>query len=940
MIKKLSGLSALIALSAMLGAGMVSAGELVGLILDEKSGQELIGANVLVVGTTMGASTDLDGKYRIADIEPGLYDVRFTFMGYNPKVVTDIRIGDEPYKLDISLGSDAEAFEIEDIVVSADRVLSTGLAILAERKKAATIGDAISADQISRSPDATSGDALKRVTGLTVVDNKYVSVRGVTDRYNGTTLNGVSVTSTDTEVDKKSFSYDLIPSNLLSSTVVVKTATPDMPGDFSGGLVKVNTLEFPSERTFKVSTSSSWHDATTGKEFFSSVARSDRDWLGFGLDTREMPTGLKGNELARALDNNWGLQSKSAPINQSLSMSYGDNWYLAGGSQELGLVSAMSYKNGYKLNSFHEGPSTYYENEDEYQYDKYEFTGERYIYSVLWGGLVNLNYKFRGHHKLSFKNNFNRTAKEDVIFASGREEANQEPAHYTYTGWNERWLYLGQFGGEHKFESFGSTELNWSFHYSKTAADQPDRKYLAYKGEEDEPDEPWEAFENYRSWNHLDEFTQGVKLDYSIPWKDASLKIGLLNETRERDFWADAFSAEPHPGHGIWKIYEKKILPIDEIYAPENFGENDSLWDFIPYASETGDYTGKQNLFAYYAMADTDFELLGQRFRAVGGLRIEKALQEVTTIQEIETYNGSGVYDTLTTQATIDKTDALPSLNITWMASEFVNVRAAASQSVSRPEFREMSPTSYLDVLRFQNVVGNPELNRALIHNYDLRFEYFPDVGEVMAASIFYKGFDGAIEEQLFTDASRPRRTWINSPAGKNYGYELEIRKSLSMLASLPGLGSTEGFMDKLSVMGNYTKVVSEIEYDLYYVADDSTYTFKRPMQGQSPWSLNLGLLFIEDNWGTSLNLLYNKFGKRLDGVGRNHKKRTDWVYEEPRDLVDLSIAQRIMEGLKFKFSAKNLANKDVIFTKTDDGWPLHERKDGVSYSASLSYEF
>jgi len=922
-------LPALLVLSALLGAGLATAGELYGTILDEKSGQELIGANVLIVGGNKGASTDLDGRYRITDVAPGLYEVRFTFMGYSSVTITDVRISSEkPVKLDIGLVSDAQAFEIEDIVVSADRVLSTNLAILAERRKAATIGDAISADQISRSPDATSGDALRRVTGLTVVDNKYVSVRGVTDRYNGTTLNGVSVTSTDTEVDKKSFSYDLIPSNLLSSTVVVKTATPDMPGDFSGGLVKVNTLEFPTERTIKVSASSSWHDATTGKDFYGSLAAGDRDWLGFGLDSRDKPAALEGNELAHALDNNWGFEQRTAPSNQSISLSMGDRWPLAGGKQELGFLGAFSYKNGYKTHRFHEGPTTLYP-DGSHHYDGYEYTGDRYVYSVLWGGLVDLNYKFRGHHKLSLKNNFNRSAKEDVIFADGREDANQEPASYTYTGWNERWLYLGQLGGEHKFESLGSQELEWSFHYSTTTADQPDRKFAAYKGREDEPEAPWAEYENYRSWNHLDETSRGLKLDWTVPWRQSNFKWGLFSDLREREFWADAYSAEPHPG--AWQIYEKRILPIDQIFAPENFGDENTQWVLLEYSARTGEYTGKQELLAYYGMIDTDFRLMGQDLRLVTGLRVEDSNQVVETLS-----GESGVIKT----SSIDKTDVLPSMNLTWIVNESVNVRAAASQSVSRPEFREMSNVSFLDVVRFQNVRGNPDLERALVHNYDLRFEYFPDVGEVAAISFFYKSFEGAIEEQLFTDASRPVRTWFNSPAGTNKGYEIELRKSLSMLSDLPGLGVASGLLDRLSIMANYTNVVSEIEYELYYVADDSTYTFRRPMQGQSPWSANMGILFNHEKWGTSINLLYNKFGRRLDLVGRNHKQRTDWYYEEPRDLIDLSVSQRIIKGVKFKFSTQNLGNKDVIYTKGETGTPFHERVDGVSYSASLSYEF
>jgi len=236
-----------ICLTMLATSGFAQTGSLHGTITDEETGMELIGANLLVVGTSLGATTDLDGNFHIVDIPAGTYDIRISFIGYNTKVITGIQITTEKtVKLDINLAAiDAQAFTIDDIRVTAERILSTSAAVLAERKKAAQIGDAISAEQIARSPDATSGDALKRVTGLSVVDNKYVWVRGVTDRYNTTALNGTVITSTDVNVDKKSFSFDLVPAPLISNTIVVKTATPDLPGVPAARRVLVRPVDGP-----------------------------------------------------------------------------------------------------------------------------------------------------------------------------------------------------------------------------------------------------------------------------------------------------------------------------------------------------------------------------------------------------------------------------------------------------------------------------------------------------------------------------------------------------------------------------------------------------------------------------------------------------------------------------------------------------------------------
>ena len=235
---------------ALCAAGAARAGVVEGTVKDGKSGEALVGANVRLVGTNFGSTTDLDGKYSIANVTPGIYSIRVFYANYAQKVLAGVAVeGNETTTMNITLDPTTQvgdAQHIDDTYITADAVRTTSAAMLTQRQRASVIGDAISAEQIRLSPDGNSSDALRRITGLSIVDDKFVFVRGVTDRYNSTTLNGVSVTGTDTDTDKKSFSFDLIPSSLIANTVVAKTATPDLPGDFSGGLVQVNTLDFPS----------------------------------------------------------------------------------------------------------------------------------------------------------------------------------------------------------------------------------------------------------------------------------------------------------------------------------------------------------------------------------------------------------------------------------------------------------------------------------------------------------------------------------------------------------------------------------------------------------------------------------------------------------------------------------------------------------------------
>ena len=886
------------------------AGSIYGRVYDSASGDRLTGASVLVMGTVKGASTDLDGKYTIEGLDPGEYDVRISFMGYSTKVVTGVEVkGEESVKLDVNLEKigTGDAFKIDDMVVSADRVKSTGAAVLAERRKSATIGDAISSEMISMSPDATSGDALKRVTGLSVVDDKFVFIRGVTDRYNETALNGVTVSSTDTDADKKSFSFDLIPASLISNTVVVKTATPDLPGDFSGGYVQVNTLEFPERRVLNLSVKGSYNELTTGEEILQS-AGSDTDWRGVDDGSRDIPSGgLTGNALARALTNNWAPVTEDAGLNGSYQASFGDRFIF--GENELGFIAAGTYKHKNQMSEFTESPS--------YRGTPiFDFEGTRYKRSVMWGGLLNLNYKIAGLHKFSLKTNVIQRGDDKVSYSEGMP-IDGEIKRLTTIEWEERNLKLGSLSGEHLFPSLGDLELKWRVSASASRAEEPDRKHVEF--EKGTTGDWWAFRDNYRTWAELDEDSKGFDTDITRPFGDLKVKAGFSYTVRQRDYSIDAWSTDPssvrNPNYGLL------TLPIDTVFSAEHYGPN--MFTLIPVTVFTGEYDGKQTLKTGFGMIDVPFDVLGAGMRFAGGLRYEDSEQLVNTVKAIDDR------DALATR--VDKKDFLPSANLTWMAGDRINLRLAYYQSVNRPEFRELANVLYYDFDRFQNVKGNPNLRRAFIRNYDIRVEVFPDIGEVLAASFFYKTLSDAIEERLVPTPERYMLTWFNSPRGKNYGFELEARKRFGFIGD---------YFDNFMLTGNYTWVDSEIEYTEVKtdaegnpVRTDKT----RVMQGQSPWTINFSFLFTEPSLGTGFSVLYNRIGRRLAAVG---DERDQDVYEEGRDMVDMAITQRFMSHLKIKFAVKNLLDEEETYTSGPEE-ALHERiRTGTTYELSLSYDF
>jgi hypothetical protein len=889
----------LICLSAFSSSlSFAQTGQLHGSVHDEESGEALIGVNILLVGTRLGAATDLDGNFIVRDVPPARYDVRISYVGYAAKVVTGVEIkADQSFKLDVSLHS--ETYESEEVVVTAERVVATEAALLSERKRAATIGDGFSAESVKQSPDATSGDALKRVTGVNIVDSKFVFVRGVTDRYNSTMLNGVSVTTTDTDTDKKSFSFDMVPANLLENTIITKTATPDLPGDFTGGLVQLKTIDFPTQRVVKLTLSSAYNNITNAGEIQKSQAGGS-DWLGRDDGTRAFPEKpvADGFELGRTLSNSWAQRTEKAPLSGNFNLNIGDA--IALGSNTLGYIAGLSYRNSYSraekgFDYFRQGSRI---NEGQGTVDSY---------NVLWGGLLDLNFKLSGNHKISWKNNFNQTAQENVSLFENVDENLQYIVTYD-TEWEERTLYVTKLSGEHFFASRNNLELLWQGSYTESSADEPDHKTVRYSRNVDLPEDPLATGLGQRSWSELQEYTRSFGADMILHLGDSRLKFGAFAEGKTRDYQIRFYLVEPDG----FDAYPLLTQPIDSVYRPEHFAPDSLTMSRLDNPRDL--YDGTSDLYATYLMADFPLHVLGQNFRVVGGARVENSDIRVNTISPTSTNEPF--------TAILHKVDVLPSLNFTYFVNDLTNLRLAYSQSVNRPEFREMSSFYFYDYVTGQGKYGNPYLTRAFSKNYDVRLELFPGLGELLAFGYFYKDISGAIEQQIVI-SSNPELTWFNSPAGKNYGWEVEVRKNLGFLG---------GYFRNFAIAGNYTRVFSEIKYPLFFQAQEYGV---REMQGQAPWVINASFIFREPTLGTTVSVLYNEFGKRLEAVG--DQRELD-VFEEPLGTLDFAVTQPITGGLSMKFAIRDWGAGTRKFV-TREGNPYSSVYRGTSYGleASLS---
>lgn len=879
-------------------------GRITGTVIDSETGEAVIGANVVLKGTTRGAATDVDGAFSIASIEPGSYTVVISAVSYRKKEIVDVVVSEgQSVKIDVALIP--EAIKIEGVEVQGKVDAAYEGALLTKQRKSASISDGISAEQIRKTPDATSSDALKRITGISIVDNKFVYIRGITDRYNGTTLNGSQVTST--EVGKKSFAFDMIPANLLENTVVVKSATPDLPGDVTGGMVQLSTLDFPDKRVLKVSISSALNSFTTSKEFWSSQGGSS-DWLGIDDGSRSLPANNSdGAQLAKILPNNWAPRLGKAPMNTSFSFAIGDHFDLSESEptiHQIGFIAAGSYKNGFQRSK---------KDIHDVAFSR-ELNGATDEYSVLWGALLNVSYKMDGLHKISFKNSYNNSSEDEVRQFNSEDRNTTQEYRYTVVNWNERSSYQGQLSGEHILPFFNGLSLNWKASLSRSARKDPDRKEISYyHGIDDPSSAPFYAATNQRSWATLSDRSNTFNIDFALPIGQSKIKVGSFVESRKTNSAIRYFNIR-----GDFGISDSLLtLPIDKIYAPENFGRNKFLIEESSNPSDS--YDADQQLLAGYLMADVPIHIGDQDFRFVGGARWERSEQNIHVPRALGP-------NAPTNDTQLANVDLLPSANLTYSVNERTNLRFAFSHSVNRPEFREIASTGFYDFIKYELVGGNPDLQRAYIRNYDARLEIFPDAGELMALSYFHKRITGAIEEKLIQTATRSR-SWFNSDFAKNYGWELEVRKSLRFLG---------GYFGNFSVMGNYTKIQSEV--DVIDVQGNSTNPIvvksTRPLQGQSPYMINLSFQFTEPTLGTTMNVLYNKFGRRLDAVGFLAAD----IYEEPRTLVDLSITQSIGGGIELKLNVRNLTNQNRILTR--DNVTYETTAMGVSYSVQVSTNF
>ncbi len=941
--------------SIFLGASIVicssvsafAGGKISGKVLDAKTNEPLIGVTVMVENTTKGGKTDLDGKFILPDLADGQYTLVFKYVAYSTKRVTDIKVKDGAVEF-VNISMDQGTRNIKEVVITSTLKKETINSLLTLQKNAASISDGISAEAIRKSPDRNTGEVLKRVSGTTIQDNKFVIVRGLNDRYNTALLDGAVLPST--EPNRKAFSFDIIPAGMIDNVIINKAATPDMPGDFAGGLIKIQTKSIPEENFANISIGTSYNTVSTFKPFYSGP-RSSTDILGFDNGMRQLPEGsgfpentaqtnnLTPSQNINAIDQlngKWGYNKSNALPGLNLSASAGGVKHLKSGAN-LGMVGAINYSHTENSN-----PSLYRSYNDYTQVNDALST-----YNTTVGALLNFGYS-SGKNKIVFKNIYNRIFDDVTLYRNGDNISNSSVFQYYAFDLQEKSLAKTSVEGEHVLGA-RNNKIDWNLSLAHIGTDQPDQRKVVYSKPADyanDPSRPYQAEvttngkSNNRLFSKLSENIYTVGANYLHPFEmfgeKQSLKVGGSFQYRQRNFDArflglvlDANTIDPDVSNAI------KARPLETLFGQDLVDQG--YYRLSEITNNSDSYKASSKTSAAYAMLDNK---LTDKLRLVWGLRTE-----MFNIQLSSADNNNKPVEIDTTYL-----DLLPSANLTYSLTPKINVRGSYFRSVARPEFRELAPFSYYDYQLSAIAYGSPLLVRTKIDNVDLRFEYYPKGGEIFSASVFYKHFNNPIEPSIYDANSALELSYRNAPSAQNYGVEFEVRKSLDFIADKP-------VFRNLSVYANVALIKSSVKLD------PAVPVFKggteRALAGQSPYVINSSLTYTTNDSKMNFTVLYNRVGQRIFQVAGS--QRFGNIYEAPRNLLDFQAGYAVTKKLELRLNIKDILNNNYFFyfdqdqnkkfndpAKVTDGnfnfsnndMTLAKYKLGTTFSVSVNYKF
>ncbi len=902
-----------------------------GRVIEEASRDGVPGVRIFVRGLAVEARTVADGSFVIA-VPIGVHDLSAVHPEFGTMTKSGIQVtADEP--AEIELEAIPIGVELEAVSVTAPRIVGSTVDILDERQESGTVSELIGAEQMSKSGDSDAAAALKRVTGITIVGGKYVYVRGMGDRYSASLLNRLNLPSPEPE--RRVVPLDMFPAGILDSMVIQKTYSPEMPGEFGGGVVELRTRGYPKAFLFNVKLGGTINTGTTFTDGLVGVDSGALDWLGIDNDHRGIPGAFEQAtadtpleqcnmfvtencydldelyQISRGLPNNWGTHRQRLIPDFDLNTTLGTS--LRFDELVVGFLTSLLYKNEWdrrekETTDYTVGAGGELEESNRYSFDT---TSNE----ITLGGILAVGIDYGENHSLRLNTVLDRITDNEARQYWGYSTDINNDIQLTRLAWTERVLFSQQVFGRHIFESLRDFQLDYRYAYSRATRDEPDKREIRYDWSEAR--ERWEFNAgrpdgNYRNFISVQDAAHDVGLDLSYPFAQwsgerARVKIGSAVMLKNRELDTRRFRYKSRGA--LVNDPEFLALSPEEIFAHEHIGEDGFVLQ--EGTLETDNFLAHQKVIAGYGMIDFP---LGLGFRLVGGLRIERSIQQVETF---ELFNP----DQVPVESELKTRDSLPAATLSYELLENMVLRVGYAKTANRPDFREMSPLKIVDVSGEAAVTGNTELKRAKIHNLDLRWEWYPRSGESVSIAGFYKKFLNPIEITV-VPSTETVITFENAPGAYNWGLELDVRK---------GFDFVHRRLADLYVAGNVTWIYSSVD-----LPEEGIHTSKeRPLQGQSPYIFNFQIGYDNVDTGTSVAALYNVYGKRIDQVG---KQKAPDVYEQPFHLFDVVAKQSLKWGLKIGLKAKNLLDLPIEFTQGGKTISTYRRGRSVGLSVEWSY--
>lgn len=912
------------------------------------TGQGALEAQVKVKGTSIEVFTDLDGYYRL-ELPPGSYTLELFYPLYEPEELSSIVVkAGKVQRVDADLTPQEGAIDEVIIEDKAETQTVEGLALV--RQRSISQGDAIGREEISKGTDGNAAEAAQRVVGANIVGGRFVYVRGLGERYSNSLLGGYPLPSP--EPDRAAVPLDVFPASVLDSLTIVKTATPDMPADFAGGSVQIETRSVPSEPFFNIGISGGYNTQSTFRKRMD-YSGSRTDWLGFDNGKRKLassvptdrPVAVTGSdpltpeevsEVSRDLNTPMHAGMVSTPVDHGLSVVGGSSWK-TGEKSRVGVLGSFNYSHKYEIIKDEITREFRPNSSDPRGYDALtDFKVDTGAEKIRWGAFGKVSFLSGLDHNVTLSTLHSQLADDYTKLYNGYRADTQRTYSATQLDWLERGLTFGLLSGRHRFLDLNRAELGWDLSLARAFRSEPDRRDTVYFYSDRLPTAEgrgsgWQYQNSDDSGRHFyadqTENSFGGKLDFRQPLlaenkpMQLAVKAGALANLKARDFSVRRFQMQPigtpqqvgDPRHCIGETYE--------LDCPATLFDNQNIPDVLSVVErpQSGDaYLGKLNVYAGYAMLDWEpFKVL----RVASGARVEH------TYQIIEPRSSTGG-TTSVEGAQLEQTDALPSVAVIVSATEKSKVRTSYAKTLARPTVREIAPFAFASYFGGRQVTGNPNLEITKIDNVDLRYEFWPTLTEVLAGSVFYKHLDKPIEQILIPagDSSTVVQ-YENADSANVVGMELEARKSLSTFTPM---------LTNFSLISNLTLTHSKTQ--VRQAGNNTVTNPTRPLINQAPWVVNVALDYSNPVSGTNARITYNVNGRTLVVAGT---LGIDDGYLQPRHSLDIGVSQKFLESWSAKLQLENLLNDDYLVTVGPDGggdtW--NQYRTGAVLSLGLSYE-